>query len=519
MQPTLGPQQVFRSQAGQYSPQPPQTPQHPEHVAILVAHGMGQQVPYETIEDVAYAVALGASNAGAVCNEPVMRYVRLSTSDDAAAPELMRAEFTITDTQNVTREVHIYEAYWAPLTAGKVTAADVISFLFNAGWNGISNTEAGTFKRWMFGAEQRFKLKRLALTLAFLGVVALLAALLLVNAVVVAAAASRAIGAAKSFPAGLLLVGLTWDLLLIDAAGLLIAVGILIGLLRSAALHFVAWFFVTAGAAAILYAATLTALRLMSWIHPEFLTPEAGWEKFVDTFPFLVLLLWTLEFLLARWVRLLLIEYVGDVAAYIAAHTVSKFWELRQQIWQTVMQVASAVYRARTANDDAFLYEKIIVAGHSLGSVIGYDVLNGLLLDQGFNGAPLRAAERTRMFLTFGSPLDKTAFIFRTQKDMNSAVREVAAAAVQPMIANYHHRPHEWVNLWSRSDIISGHLDYYDPPNRNNARNPAAVAPAALHPKAVQNVVDPAAHTPLAAHVEYWRGAMFASQLYRGITS
>jgi hypothetical protein len=83
------------------------------------------------------------------------------------------------------------------------------------------------------------------------------------------------------------------------------------------------------------------------------------------------------------------------------------------------------------------------MVGHSLGSVIGYDVVNGLLLEDAFSDHPLHVANRTRMFLTFGSPLDTTAFLFRTQAEMCSPIREVAAAAVQPMIQNYDSRPHE----------------------------------------------------------------------------
>jgi hypothetical protein len=491
---------------------------------------MGQQVPYETIEAVALAVARGAKQAertGAAASPPVIRNVRLGTAGGPTEPELVRAEFEITDEYGVKRDVHIYEAYWAPLTEGKVTAQEVIGFLYDAGWNGICNTEAGTFKRWMFGQEREFKLNKVVLTLAFLSVMALLAALLLINAVVVAAAASHAIGAAKSFPNGDLLAGLTWDLLVVDLAAILIALGVLIGRSKAAAVRTAGWLLIGIGAVAILYAAVLTGFRLAGWIKPSSLTPGEGWNNFVAAFSILVLVLWAAEVLAARFVRMLLIEYVGDVTAYIAAHTVSKFWDLRQQIWQTAMKVALAVYRARTADDSAYLYEKIIVVGHSLGSVISYDLMNGLLLEKAFSSGGLRVAERTRMFLTFGSPLDKTAFLFRTQKDMNSPVREVAAAAIQPMIVDYDNRPGEWVNLWSRADIISGNLDYYDPPNVDNARHPAAAVAAAavatLHEtpggRAVQNIIDPDAHTPLAAHVEYWNGALFAQHLYRGITT
>jgi hypothetical protein len=243
--------------------------------------------------------------------------------------------------------------------------------------------------------------------------------------------------------------------------------------------------------------------------------------------PVAIFLAWAVELVAAYKVRWFLVEYVGDVAAYIAAHTVSKFYEVRQQIWQTAMKVSRAVYRAQAdvqpgSEGPGFLYQKIIVVGHSLGSVIGYDVLNGLLLEDAFSKEPLDVPGRTRMLLTFGSPLDKTAFLFRTQKDMHSPVREVAAAAVQPMIQSYEYRPEEWINLFSRSDIISGALDFYDPPDRHKAngevqfQNPPT--PPEMH-KPVMNLIDPDARTPLAAHVEYWEGALFANALVRGITT
>ena len=73
------------------------------------------------------------------------------------------------------------------------------------------------------------------------------------------------------------------------------------------------------------------------------------------------------------------------------------------------------------------------------------------------------------------------------------------ATAIQPLIANYVNRP-EWVNLWSRADIISGRLDYYD--ERTDPANP------------IDNVVDPFATTPLAADTQYWRGTELYKRLH-----
>jgi len=506
---------------------------HP--VAIIVNHGMGQQVPYETIEGVAKALWRGAEKAA---SPSLVRRVRLGTGGkDDVETELVRVEMQILRDHEQPLDVHIYESYWAPLTEGKVTLKDVMFFLFDSGWNGLVNTEAGTFKRWMFGAEQSFELPKVRL-MAILGfLVVLLLALVFMNAVLAAAVASHAIGGAKSFP-GDFTAPLTFDFIVADAAAVLIALGTLAlpwvykKLTKKASiprwLSWLGWILIIPAALLIVFAGWAMLFQLAGW-HPENIWPWlARWAKcLANGHDVWITLLWGLELLAAYGARWFLVEYVGDVPAYIAAHTVSKFYELRQEIWQTAMKVSRAVYRAQAeeqpnSNDWRFLYEKVVMVGHSLGSVIGYDVLNGLLLEDALSKDGLRIVERTRMFLTFGSPLDKTAFLFRTQSDMHSAVREVGAAAVQPMIQHYANRPKEWVNLYSKSDIISGALDYYDPPNKDNAKDKApfrtANAPVA-NSRAVKNIPDPDARTPLAAHVEYWTGELFAKELIRAITT
>jgi hypothetical protein len=104
--------------------------------------------------------------------------------------------------------------------------------------------------------------------------------------------------------------------------------------------------------------------------------------------------------------------------------------------------------------------------------------------------------ERTKLLLTFGSPLDKTAFIFGIQ-GKGSEPREALAASLQPMLTAAQ-RP-RWINIWSPWDIVSGHLDYYDLPER---RNPQPL-----------NLVDPDATTLLAAHIEYWNNPLLYKTL------
>jgi hypothetical protein len=112
-----------------------------------------------------------------------------------------------------------------------------------------------------------------------------------------------------------------------------------------------------------------------------------------------------------------------------------------------------------------FLYQQIALVGHSLGSVIAYDTLNRLMLDDWLSKNHLGIANRTNCMVTFGSPLNKTAFFFTIQGSDTLRIRERLAATVQPLIQSYaKFRKFKWINVFSRNDIISGALEFYDLP-------------------------------------------------------
>ena len=142
-----------------------------------------------------------------------------------------------------------------------------------------------------------------------------------------------------------------------------------------------------------------------------------------------------------------------------------------------------------------------MIVGHSLGSVVGYDTLNGLLTEDRLVDN-LHVLKRTALFLTFGSPLDKTAFIFRTRA-ADAEGREALAAAVQPMIGNDSLKRPKWINIFSRHDPISGRLDYYDDRSTPNDRE-------------VLNLEDSEAAIPLIAHTQYWGNDLLTKALFEG---
>jgi hypothetical protein len=220
--------------------------------------------------------------------------------------------------------------------------------------------------------------------------------------------------------------------------------------------------------------------------------------------------LWVWPFLitLSAQVRTLMVQYVGDVAIYITPNKLDRFDQIRRAIKELARVSASALYQARAEGDEDFLYEKVAIIGHSLGSVIAYDTLNKLITDDALAGNPLKVAERTCVFETFGSPLDKIAFFFTIQgKDM-LRIREQLASVVQPLIQSYpDFRKFPWINVFSRNDIISGRLRFYDLPD--------CVPP---HAKIVQNEPDPDATVALVAHVDYWKSNLVWQRLYEQVT-
>lgn len=132
-----------------------------------------------------------------------------------------------------------------------------------------------------------------------------------------------------------------------------------------------------------------------------------------------------------------------------------------------------------------------------LNSIINED----LLLEHSYG-----AINRTKLLLTFGSPLDKTAFLFRTNISNDFETREALATSMQPIIQSYFYRPKKWINVSSYFDIVSGKLDYYDWPAKGNTQ-------AAK----IENQIDWKAWKPIFAHNQYWKTDKVKNAIYNAI--
>jgi pimeloyl-ACP methyl ester carboxylesterase len=200
---------------------------------------------------------------------------------------------------------------------------------------------------------------------------------------------------------------------------------------------------------------------------------------------------------------------------------------VRGKIQDAVFKVVRQVYSARDDADQSRpLYDKVVIVGHSLGTVIAYDMLNAAISwDMAEKDYSMDVVGRTSALITFGSPLDKTAFLFRTQVSGPQFLREALAAQRQPLILDYEkYRPKEsfhWTNIYSRMDIVSGCLMYYDTPENPDPDTKPEKVDADMAPELcrnpVNNVIDRAAWVPVLAHVMYWKDQKLRDELYGAI--
>src|SRR5207244_3139467 len=94
-------------------------------IAILVAHGMGQQIPFETPDNLATGLLAADDRVrrqakaaqrihGSAGGDSVVRRVNLD------GQMLPRVELSVGMPGGGRRNVHVYESYWAPLTEGQI---------------------------------------------------------------------------------------------------------------------------------------------------------------------------------------------------------------------------------------------------------------------------------------------------------------------------------------------------------------------------------------------------------------
>lgn len=168
-----------------------------ERRAVWIVHGMGQQIPFETVDSLTEGILSAVSrkfeklkyeaSAKEVADlTPTAHAVKIGEQTLQCVQIVLPEKVSPTGKKY---ELHLFEAYWAPLTEGVAKLRDVVSFLFDGGTRGILNC-IRPFKLAMFDRVCSFKIpKRSAI---FLGVILLLLlSLIVLNLVIVGATGAK----------------------------------------------------------------------------------------------------------------------------------------------------------------------------------------------------------------------------------------------------------------------------------------------------------------------------------------
>jgi hypothetical protein len=529
-------------------------------VAVLICHGMVQQVPFATLADVAEAIRVehGTRGGDVPSVSSVVEYATVG-GEQLPRARLRFAPLTSVPAASVGepsapqpvahREAHLYEAYWADKSAGQIGGLATLWFLLTAGANGLRFSRRRKFRRWMFGGERDCRLSLVTTGSLAIALALILALLSVAAAYFVIVFANVAVRFDHSWERSLVMTSLQpryYATALALVAVSLVYIFVLVAARRRSLLTVVANALYGAALLGTLVSAGAGCAywMLISWddagpaskglfraaVDTAFANPPISWLDAAGTAlltPYLSLfaadqvgitalpralaagIFWLGIPLLFLVVRYFLIEYLGDVAIYLSAHKVNRFAEAREKIQAECLRVARAIYArdAKTGHE----YETIVVVGHSLGSVLAYDTLNRLCRDDLVDrpDEPPSAVLRTPVLLTFGSPLDKIAFLFRAQAT-ELLERSALLAARQPLIRDYAFRPERWINIYTPYDWIGGTLDYFDRPVET-------MDTEAQRKQRVTDVEDESAFVPLVAHTGYWSSSVFRSKLYDSI--
>jgi len=176
-------------------------------------------------------------------------------------------------------------------------------------------------------------------------------------------------------------------------------------------------------------------------------------------------------------------------------------------------------------------FDRVLVAGHSLGVIVAYDTINEMLnharaAKQSSNLQPTDLI-RLRGLVTFGSPLNKIFYFFRQQVDARLAlrrqtidllhglrIRDVLKGRAGNPRFEVNHDPrwtaaeHSlecgflWINAYAFFNPISGKLGFYDLGDQLS-RNPSSPANTDVNQMRFHY------GRPFLAHLQYWEDPKF----------
>src|SRR5262249_54742975 len=182
--------------------------------------------------------------------------------------------------------------------------------------------------------------------------------------------------------------------------------------------------------------------------------------------------------ILSTFLAYALTAYVADVAVYTSMDARSRNFAARNAI----LGGSTAALKQLLVSG----YDRVILCGHSLGSVVAYDTINELLTQYNATAVAhtdppdsvltLSQLHTLKALVTFGSPLDKIWYFFREHVKRDQAIRAQVLSMLHSFRRlrtgrtygefefSYHFNQLdglEWRNAWARMDPISAELKFY----------------------------------------------------------
>jgi hypothetical protein len=434
--------------------------------AIVVVHGIGRQKRGATRESLARAFHASGAQVGKLIFKP--------GRDESPRPSA----------RPVTRgsvRADLYEVYWAPLTANKTTARSVSAWLLTSTFLPGDAIRWPSRKAWLdlvqFFGYLAVGLLIVLLALNMLGNLAHEASCSLGPRTERVFGGERGCGPTRTtletvasggvwdrFEETFGALGRAWsfrdrplqDLTPSNAADILQQLSVLTWL----ALFAIAWAtaqFMHRLAQILLgprRGAQLVALLVMTLLLVVLMQSVRG---------LFVALIWviTVVAVTIRATTRFLSEDLGDIEVYVNQDENKKFFEARQNVIRQTEHVFRTV--------DERNYKEVIVFGHSLGSVVAFDVLVDGDLPEGF-------LDRVKGFVTFGSAWEKVRYFFdrKSGDPERGERRRFVNRALNKIETNMW-----WLNVWNTTDWVANPISTYrkEPPVNVTLRNVDAQLP------------------------------------------
>jgi hypothetical protein len=475
-----------------------------DKIGILVIHGMGEQNPYETLDAFARGIISFLKNGKPEKDTPEKGKPEEDETDPALSPLLtalkdwtqvgMRVTVKHAEGTHLESHIDLFEYYWAPETEDKLSWKDTLKWLVRTDLSPlryfVDNLQAmmATTGRgfWSVVREQSFwsallqscKLYAREIARVLFLYVPLAAALLWLLAWLAGAPAVwdslKSIGSelrSCSLPAKVVLSCYGFCILMLWLVVQSIAAYFWRGRTSIEGLADRVWLGLTfLSATLLLLAGLFLSSRYNIDLHP--LWAKILTKSFLETL---------CAALIALAFNYFLTAYVADVAVYVTSDAKSKNYAARTAILKGSCEALKRILM----ND---CYDYVILAGHSLGSVIAYDTINELLTQVKSDLGPVddrpspklekEQLQKLKGLVTFGSPLDKVYYFFREHVKEDQAIR----AQILSMLYSFRkieskrdYRPFEfssrykfkeldeliWLNAYAVMDFVSAKLKFY----------------------------------------------------------